>query len=330
MPAGDTIRLAVVSTDLFRAAATARRLEALGFSCVTARPGPEGLRLEPGTRPDVVVAVETPGAWQTARMLVERDLDPGTAGISAAGLTCPPVVVLSEGGSSAERVEALAAPGSRVWDWLDLSTEDRELAVRLSRLAHVGRLIADCEEMSRRSAALETVDRLTGLPVHSVFHDHLAREFRRAERYERPLTLLLVDVDRLRSFNETAGHSAGDGLLQGIARVLKASVRTVDMAARYSGGQFALLLPETPAAEGLAVAERARAQVEQIGRVTVSVGLATFPGEGTATRGTLLATAESALRRAKDEGRNRVSHKPAPRAEGAQRRAAEETSGWSG
>ena len=161
------------------------------------------------------------------------------------------------------------------------------------------------------------------LPKHRAFQEFLTSEFRRAERYDAPLSLLLVELDRFRSLNETFGHQWGDHLLQELARGLRSLLREIDMVARFGGEEFAVLLPETDATAALSVATRVLAMIEMVParlsetsgapagdeagqpRLTASIGVASCPHEGTATRGQLLAAAESALRRAKDEGRNR-------------------------
>ncbi|HET6371943.1 MAG TPA: GGDEF domain-containing protein, partial [Candidatus Polarisedimenticolia bacterium] len=161
-----------------------------------------------------------------------------------------------------------------------------------------------------------------GLPGHRVFHEFLDREFRRARRYSTPLSLIMCDIDRFRAVNDLHGHAAGDRMLQEIARGLGSRLRDVDMAARYGGEEFALVLPGADAASASRVAERARLFIESAAsgagdplappaagervRVTASLGVATYPTEAAATHVLLLACAEAALRRAKDEGRNRV------------------------
>jgi len=331
-------RVLVIGADEARVAAAARRLDVMGFACETAPASSSSvLRGALLRSPDVVVAVEVGGSWQPARKLLERDI----AHLPAAGAAGarPPVLVLSEGASDDERADALASPASDVWDWVDVSCPDREIAARLRRLARARRTALMVEELSRRCGELETVDRLTGLPNHRAFQEFLAGEFPRAERYGSPLSLILIDIDRFRSLNESYGHLWGDRLLQAMAGRLRGMLRGVDMAARYGGEEFALLLPQTGAEQAARVAGRARGAVRGAGArsgsipgtstmqgmqpipddlaekgdaeaaPTVSLGIATYPDEGVSTRGLLVSAAESALRRAKNEGRNRaVAH----------------------
>ena len=347
-PAGrNAVKVLVIGPDQPRLTSISGRLSAMGFSCQTALASPTSLRGGLLHTPDVIAAIEVGGSWQPARRLLEMDL-------SQLHSAAPPVLVISEGVGPAERADALASRESGVLDWVDASCPDREIAARLTRLARWKRMTAELEELRRRCSEMETVDRLTGLPNHRAFQEYLAVEFRRAERYKSPLSLILFDIDRFRFLNDTYGHLWGDRVLQSIARGLRTVVREVDMAARYGGEEFAVVLPETDASAALAVAGRVRGMLEEIGarlaetqragappeapiRITISLGTATWPNEGTATRSLLLAAAEGALRRAKDEGRNRtVAHTtvgssgaPPPGATAVQR-GNDGGTGWSG
>ncbi|HBY98339.1 MAG: sensor domain-containing diguanylate cyclase [Ardenticatenaceae bacterium] len=162
---------------------------------------------------------------------------------------------------------------------------------------------------------LATTDPLTGLANRRVLEERLADEFRRARRYEHALTLIMTDLDHFKVYNDTHGHPAGDVVLRELAILLQGSVRETDLVARYGGEEFVILLPETARAAALVVGEKIRAAVEQhpfahretqpSGRLTISVGVATFP-EGLEQPETLLHSADRALYQAKAMGRNRV------------------------
>ncbi|HYV68079.1 MAG TPA: diguanylate cyclase, partial [Myxococcales bacterium] len=164
---------------------------------------------------------------------------------------------------------------------------------------------------------LATTDGLTGLLNRRTFGTQLAARVREAQRYRRPLSLLLLDVDHFKKVNDTHGHPAGDAVLRGVAAVARAQARETDLVARYGGEELAVVLPETDAAGARAIAERLRAAVESTAhatdqgplRVTISVGVATWPGGGQ-TGDELLTTADRALYRAKQTGRNRVESGP--------------------
>lgn len=166
-------------------------------------------------------------------------------------------------------------------------------------------------------------DAMTGLDNFRRFEQDLSSEMQRAERYDRPLSLILLDIDHFKSFNDTLGHQAGDALLAQLATVLRDCLRSVDKPARYGGEEFVVLCPETGSPEARLIAERIRRAVEQTPfalvdkergeegstprttRVTVSVGFATFPRDAHTPRD-LIREADKALYAAKDAGRNTV------------------------
>ena len=159
------------------------------------------------------------------------------------------------------------------------------------------------------------VDPKTGLFNARHFAVALAEELGRAQRFERPLSLIMADLDLLRDINNTYGHLAGDAVLQGIAEVFRAQLRHYDVPARFGGEEFSILLPETPPEHALAIAERIRRAVAQRTfevetssepiRATVSIGVAGYPKDG-ADANELIHQADLAVYRAKLQGRNRV------------------------
>ncbi len=161
-------------------------------------------------------------------------------------------------------------------------------------------------------AEIEAVtDGLTGLYNHRYLHERLDEEVERSRAEGAPLSLLLCDVDRFKAFNDEFGHSTGDEALRVVARVVESSIRHVDLAARYGGGSFAVILVGTDAEGALEVAERLRTGVAgaragvQVGALRVSVGAATFPHDAE-TKAELLDKADWAMHLAKRQGRDRV------------------------
>jgi diguanylate cyclase (GGDEF)-like protein/putative nucleotidyltransferase with HDIG domain len=159
------------------------------------------------------------------------------------------------------------------------------------------------------------VDPKTGLFNARHFALALDEELTRAGRFERPLSLVMADLDLLRDINNTYGHLAGDAVLQGIADVFRAQLRQYDVPARFGGEEFAILLPETPPEQAVEIAERIRIavaarafDVETSGepiRATVSIGVAAYPQDG-GDANELIHQADLAVYRAKLQGRNRV------------------------
>jgi diguanylate cyclase (GGDEF)-like protein len=156
------------------------------------------------------------------------------------------------------------------------------------------------------------IDPLTECYNRRGFDEHLHVELRRARRYERPLALMLVDLDGFKRVNDELGHQAGDHVLRRFATLLTTAFRTTDIVSRYGGDEFAVIFPETSRTEALLLAERTRAQASalfpdrEIPRmVTASFGVAAFPADAAAADD-LLAGADLALYEAKSGGRDRV------------------------
>jgi diguanylate cyclase (GGDEF)-like protein len=191
---------------------------------------------------------------------------------------------------------------------------------------------ADIRYGLSRAKLLSETDELTGLHNMRGFVVIASRLFAQAQRYQRPASFLMVDSDSLKQVNDRFGHDAGSRLLRHLVKAMQAQLRFTDVAARYGGDEFVILLPDTPARGALEVAERIRHSVESTPYTvdastvtcTVSIGVATYPQDGRSMEG-LLARADSALYSAKKAGRNRVAQcepaapRPAPPAEpGAQ------------
>ncbi|MGI8560259.1 MAG: diguanylate cyclase [Luteimonas sp.] len=159
-------------------------------------------------------------------------------------------------------------------------------------------------------------DPLTGLFNRRYLEENLQRELLRCERRGLPLSLLMLDVDHFKQFNDQHGHAAGDAVLAHVGRTLQSMVRNEDLACRYGGEEFTVVLPETDADVAIQRAEAMRAAIsastllhlrKTLGPVTVSIGVASFPVDG-ATPEVLLELADASLYRAKAEGRDRVVH----------------------
>ena len=161
---------------------------------------------------------------------------------------------------------------------------------------------------------LTILDGLTQIHNQRYLSEFLEREVARSQRHNRPLAVLMFDIDRFKSVNDTHGHLCGDFVLRELAGCVKANVRREDLFARYGGEEFVLVLVETPHAEALHVAERLRESVEKHQfrfeatpiRLTISVGLASTSGDPAANATALLKSADEKLYSAKRTGRNKV------------------------
>lgn len=198
--------------------------------------------------------------------------------------------------------------------------------VVIHRHDELGELAAAFNTMAGRleanQAALEafaTHDGLTGLYNHRTFYKLLEDELARAQRFNRPVALLLLDIDHFKRVNDTYGHLAGDAVLRGLSELLRREARAIDRVCRYGGEEITVILPETDPDAAANFAERLRAAVEaqpfdansEPIRITVSIGVASWPAQ--ADSETLVAGADTALYAAKEGGRNRVvRYEPAP------------------
>ncbi|CBA17007.1 sensor domain-containing diguanylate cyclase [Xanthomonas albilineans] len=167
----------------------------------------------------------------------------------------------------------------------------------------------------RESLRLQSIrDPLTGLFNRRYLEESLQHELARCERRSMPLSLLMLDVDHFKQFNDVHGHGGGDSLLAAVGQMLSSRLRGEDIACRYGGEEFTVILPETGPEEALVIAEHIRAAAPQLNAnldgkalpgVTLSIGLASYSRDGTVAT-TLLRKADAALYRAKRSGRNQV------------------------
>ncbi len=193
---------------------------------------------------------------------------------------------------------------------------------RRHRHAHIEtkRLLSELQEahiqlkaFAREMSQLAVTDGLTGLHNHTYFHQRLDEELSRADRYHRPLSLLMLDLDGFKRYNDTYGHPKGDLILAEVARLITAAVRKVDVPCRYGGEEFAVILPETDSQAAVAAAERIRLAVEGAlvegpgpSHLTVSAGVASFPIHAR-SRTELIEAADRALYLSKSRGKNAVT-----------------------
>jgi diguanylate cyclase (GGDEF)-like protein len=230
-------------------------------------------------------------------------------------------LLLTARDSRDDRLEAMAAGAD---DFLTKPLDPADLTARLvvaqRILDMIERINAANELLERQQAqllmvnqklhALAATDGLTGLSNHRILQEKLEDEFKRAVRHAAPLSVIMLDVDYFKQYNDTFGHPAGDEVLKRLAMLLSDHVRDIDCVARYGGEEFAVLLPETDMEEALETAERLRAIILSedwpMRPVTASFGVASL-NAGTEHRNKLLREADEALYQSKTAGRNCVT-----------------------
>ncbi|MFA7535825.1 MAG: diguanylate cyclase [Desulfuromonadales bacterium] len=187
----------------------------------------------------------------------------------------------------------------------------------------VGREITDQKKLQEKLEFLSLHDDLTGLYNRRAFDQELEKEWRRGMRFWQPLSILLIDIDHFKAYNDTWGHPQGDACLQAVAHAIdSAAQRAGDFVARYGGEEFAVILPATTAADALSIAEKIRLRIEAVeighadaahtSRVTVSIGIATGLPKQKTDASLLVRRSDQALYAAKSLGRNCVVQQDAP------------------
>jgi two-component system, cell cycle response regulator len=221
------------------------------------------------------------------------------------------VIMLTGEDEQADKVEGLELGAD---DYITKPFQYPELLARIRAGKRIVDLQNELMETNRRLELLSITDGLTKLHNHRYFQDELARGFEESQRYQRPLSLAMIDIDFFKKINDTSGHAVGDDVLKAVARLYRDSTRSTDLVARYGGEEFAVMMPETTLADACTFAEKIRAQVEsaaidtQAGPVqaTVSIGVASVPHSRIHTSKELIVAADKALYRAKRNGRNQV------------------------
>jgi diguanylate cyclase (GGDEF)-like protein len=282
-------------TDEPSVAAYKAALEQAGFMVVGVTGGAAALVSLSRTRPQIVIVdIDLRGIGADELMNSLERVQDGVAvlfiGVAATTL--------------ARRSEAIALGA---FDYFQMPAELSLLIARTTQLVALRQTIARLRAEADR-------DYLTGLANRRRFRTALGQELERWRRYRVPCALVLVDIDHLKKINDKHGHSAGDRVIRHIASSLMELSRDNDTAARLGGEEFALLLAGVDNEKALAAAERLRhvvcaVPVEDVGTVTISLGVAACPSHAITER-TLYAVSDAALYNAKREGRNRTAVAP--------------------
>ena len=215
---------------------------------------------------------------------------------------------------------------SKVGIFLELHRKRQELEAKTreldAKILELEVLHKELEEKNERLEVLSSLDGLTGLFNRRYFDDNLLKEWKQAQRTNTPLSLLIVDIDHFKGYNDRYGHLEGDDCLRKVALGLyEALLRPIDIVARYGGEEFTAILPNTDRQGAEMVALRMMEHVQRLdipheysktGRMTVSIGITTMVPSGNLTATMLLAFADKALYEAKAAGRNTLRAKFPP------------------
>jgi len=178
----------------------------------------------------------------------------------------------------------------------------------LTMFANQAGLAIENSRLYESTVILSNCDSLTGLWHHGYFQYMLDQQMKKSASEKRPFTLLMIDIDNFKKFNDTFGHQTGDAILKNIPNVFRVISRKIDTIARYGGEEFAIILPNTKKTEALVLAERLRKSVEEsdsLKDITISIGIASFPEDGE-KKEVLISNADRALYEAKRTGKNKV------------------------
>lgn len=254
-------------------------------------------------RPMVVRDVESPGHTPA----------PAERSYKTKSFISYPILI---GGRKVGVLNVTDKAGGGSYDDIDLSLIESiapQMALALDR--------AEWQEKANQFQLMSITDPLTGMLNRRYLVERLAEELKRSKRHEYPMSFMMIDIDDFKLYNDRNGHQAGDLALEMTAQCLKSALRGADVASRYGGEEFCILLPQTTIEEATAIAERIRRRVLRMrfphgknqpqGAVTVSIGVSAFhPDLGTPEL--MIETADRALYLAKHQGKNRVEAAPTP------------------
>jgi diguanylate cyclase (GGDEF)-like protein len=233
-----------------------------------------------------------------------------TKNVKSLGIDVP-IIVITGYGTIEDAVDSMKAGA---YDFITKPFNIDHIRLTVDKALETKRLMHMAREREFYKA-LSHSDEMTQLANYRSLTETLSTEITRALRYQRPLTVMMIDIDDFKACNDTFGHLAGDRAIKDIARLIKKNTRGADFVARYGGEEFFVILPETTIAEAVVVAQRIRESIERfdftaedataIGRLTVTIGLSTLP-EKAGTQTELIHTADKALYHGKASGKNRV------------------------
>jgi two-component system, cell cycle response regulator len=286
------------------------RLESWGYAVDTAADGIEALQAVEASPPDLIlldVMMPNVDGNEVARRVKQNP-----------SLPFIPIIMQTALDSTESKVEGLEAGAD---DYITKPIEFAELKARLRSMLRIKRLQEELEERERqlleaneRLRHMSRTDGLTGLDNRRYLEQQLDMMYAHSERLGEPLSVVICDLDRFKSVNDTYGHQAGDEVLKQFATLLKREAREIDRVARYGGEEFVILLPGTVLDAAVTFAERVRKGIEDHTftfhggtlQRTASFGVAAWPHPKVSNCDGILRAADDALYVAKETGRNRV------------------------
>ena len=292
----------VVDTDPRHGERIRNYLEPAHKADVLADPAETGHRIGAGDYEVVLISMALSGADPLRVSSQVRNTEQGRS---------LPIILMAE---DADRPKVVRGLDLGVNDFIMRPVERHELAARVRTQLRRHRYAVELRESMHNTFALAVTDELTGLYNRRYFDRHLGLMLDKAREQERDMAVMLIDMDYFKAVNDTHGHDTGDAVLKEFAQRLRRNIRGVDLACRFGGEEFVVLMPDTDYRQAHGVAERVRMAVAERTfeagtvlplQITVSVGVALNETEAD-TPEMLLKRADIALYRAKREGRNRV------------------------
>jgi len=297
------ISILLVDDDMAVRSSTEEFLELSGFNVISAANAEEALATLSTFNPDVVITDIMMNGMDGLEMtrLIKKSYN--TA-----------IIVMTGYSADYSYEEAVNAGAS---DFIFKPFRFEELNLRISRVLREMRLQNDHEKMVKKLEELAITDGLTGLYNSRHFFNQIKTEIERHTRYHRPLSLLILDIDLFKKFNDTWGHLEGDKVLMSMGKIITSCLRSNDTAYRYGGEEFTIILPETRVEEACRVGERIMSTLGEkmfypekgeAVNVTISIGITDFSRKDSLED--FIKRADKAMYRSKQAGRNRLTCLP--------------------